>query len=114
MSTHIAETFHAINRKARRNLSDEDIQFVYEHGHHVRCAGVLHVFLARRDIPREKCISTRFAHLEGTTLVLDDTNGRLVLLTAYRNRNGFKDIRTKTKYERRPKNNQNDTAYTYA
>jgi hypothetical protein len=92
-------TRHAENRQAQRSLSLEDIRFVWEHGRRVRCAGALHIFLGKRDIPAERDVARRFDRLEGTTLVMDDTRDELVLITAYRNRRGFKQIRAKRKYE---------------
>ncbi len=60
---------------------------------------VLHVFLGRRDIPADKTIHSRFAHLEGTMLMMDDTQGEVVLITAYRNRRGLRRLRAKAKYD---------------
>ena len=93
-------TDHARERQAQRNLSAEDVQFVWEYGRAYRCAGAVHVFLGRRDLPADKTMYQRFARLEGTTLVLDDTDTEPVLITVYRNRRGIKRIRSKTKYER--------------
>ncbi len=93
-------TMHAQSRQAQRNLSTEDIWFVWEHGRRVRCAGALHVFLGKRDLPVDRILARRFAHLEGTTLVMDDRSHEVVLITAYRNRRGLKQIRAKRKYER--------------
>jgi hypothetical protein len=93
-------TNHAVHRQAQRNLSDQDVQFVLEHGRHVRCAGALHVFLGRKDIPKSKELRSRFARLEGTTLVMDDTREEPVLITVYRNRRALKQIRLKAKYDR--------------
>ena len=100
MNTMIRPTGHATSRQAQRNLSDQDIRFVFEHGRRVRCAGALHIFLGKRDIPQDKRTYRRFAHLEGTTLVMDDTQDEAVLITAYRNRRALKQIRSKAKYER--------------
>ncbi len=100
MHVTIRSTSHAQSRQARRNLSDQDVRFVFEHGRRMRCAGALHVFLGRRDIPADKEIHSRFAHLEGTMLVMDDTQGEVVLITAYRNRRGLRRLRAKAKYDR--------------
>ena len=100
MHVTIRSTSHAQSRQARRNLSDQDVRFVFEHGRRMRCAGALHVFLGRRDIPADKEIHSRFAHLEGTMLVMDDTQGEVVLITAYRNRRGLRRLRGKAKYDR--------------
>ena len=100
MNATIRCTGHASSRQARRNLSDQDIRFVFEHGRRVRCAGALHIFLGRRDIPADRTISRRYGDLEGTTLMLDDTQGEAVLITAYRNRRALKQIRAEAKYDR--------------
>ena len=75
------------------------MQFVLAHGRRVYCAGALHIFLGRRDIPSDKVTYQRFARLEGTVLVLADEAAPLVVITVYRNRRGFKGIRLKKKYE---------------
>jgi len=93
-------THHAQERQTQRNLSMDDVQFVWDNGRRYRCAGALHVFLGRRDLPGDKATYQRFAHLEGTTLVLDDQYINPVLITVYRNRRGTKQIRRKSKYER--------------
>lgn len=94
------QTKHAVLRQAQRNLTEQDIEFVYEHGRFIRSAGTLHVFLGRRDIPNDKHLHQRFGRLEGTTLVMDD-GGRLpVLITTYRDRRASKSIRSKAKYRR--------------
>lgn len=97
-------TAHALHRQAQRNLSDDDIQFVIEHGRRVYCAGALHVFLGGRDIPAGKAVARRYGRLEGTVLVLAGTADELVLVTAYRNRRGLKAVRAKAKYDRRARN----------
>ena len=99
MNTNFLRTYHAWHRQARRNLSDQDVDFVFEHGRHIHCAGVLHIFLGKRDIPCDKETYQRFAHLEGTVLVLSASQGIKQLITTYRNRQGLKKIRRKTKYE---------------
>lgn len=101
MQPNIRYTTHALSRGARRNLSASDVEFVLAHGRHVHAAGALHVFLAGRDIPADKATMQRYGHLEGTTLVLDEDDDDLVLITAYRNRHGFKAVRTKTRYDQR-------------
>jgi hypothetical protein len=100
MTTTIVYTKHAIKRQAHRNLSEEDVQFVFVHGHRIYCAGALHIFLARRDIPNDPTIYRRFARLEGTVLVMSINDDKPVLITVYRNRRGFKEIRAKSTYDR--------------
>ncbi|MBA2598234.1 MAG: DUF4258 domain-containing protein [Chloroflexota bacterium] len=88
---------HASQRLAQRNLTTEDVQYVYTHGrlHHTGKATFVHLGL--RDIPQEDRRDDRFRRLEGTVLVLDPING-CHLTTAYRNRQrGSRDIRRKLK-----------------
>ncbi|MEN9937396.1 MAG: hypothetical protein RLZZ387_3975 [Chloroflexota bacterium] len=99
MELTIRLTHHARTRQAQRNVSDEDMAFVLEYGRGIRSGGVLHVFLGRRDMPRDLERYRRYAHLEGVVLVVNDTGDAPVLLTVYRNRAGLKDIRCKARYE---------------
>jgi len=94
----IQVSHHAHKRRAQRNLASKDIAFVLAHGRRLRCAGVTHVFLGRRNIPQEPSLARRFSRLEGTVLVMGVDEDALVIITAYRNREGLKAIRRKTKY----------------
>ena len=88
---------HASRRLAQRNLTAEDVQYVYAHGrvHHNGKATFVHLGL--RDIPESDRRDDRLRRLEGTVLVLDPTTG-CHLTTAYRNRQrGSRDIRRKLK-----------------
>ncbi|MFO7166886.1 MAG: DUF4258 domain-containing protein [Chloroflexota bacterium] len=102
MSLSVRLTHHARTRQAQRNVSDDDVAFVLDHGRGIRSGGALHVFLGRRDMPKEPELYRRYAHLEGVVLVLDDTGDAPVLLTVYRNRGGLKAIRAKAKHRRTP------------
>ncbi len=93
-------THHARYRQAQRNLSEHDIDFVLQYGRRVWSGGAEHVFLARRDMPRDSALRRQFERLEGTVLVLDDSSTAPVLITAYRNRRALKQIRCKPKYDR--------------
>ena len=90
-------TQHAQLRMAQRNLSLDDISFVITYGTPSRRAGALHIVLRDKDIPRSE--SRTFARLEGTVVLLDDTE--TVVETAYRGdrRRVCKDIRCKTKWD---------------
>ena len=88
---------HASRRLAQRNLTTDDVQYVYMHGrlHHRGKATFIHLGL--RDIPAEDRREDRYRRLEGTVLVLDPATG-CHLTTAYRNRQrGSRDIRRKLK-----------------
>lgn len=101
MQPSVRYTAHGRNRCTQRNLSDADVQFVMDYGRHTWCAGALHVFLGRRDIPTSKAAARRFGHLEGTVLVFTRSTDEPMLITAYRNRRAFKAIRSKAAYDRR-------------
>lgn len=98
---HLQPTYHAQVRQAQRNVSDQDVAFVLRYGRRIRCAGALHVFLGKRDVPRDRRLQRRFEHLVGTVLVVCDAGERPVLLTAYRNRNALRELRRKAKFDRR-------------
>lgn len=100
MQANVYLTRHAESRRAQRNLSQRDIEFVLDYGRTMRCAGARHVFLARRDMPADRQLRRQFERLEGTTLVMCDQGDVPVLITAYRNRNAWKQIRRKAKYDR--------------
>jgi hypothetical protein len=75
---------HASRRLAQRNLTTDDVQYVYTHGrlHHRGKATFVHLGL--RDIPAQDRREDRYRRLEVTT--------------AYRNRQrGSRDIRRKLK-----------------
>jgi hypothetical protein len=86
----LRHTYHAIERQARRNLSDDDIAFVLTYGRRERIRGALHVYLGKRDIPADAASNSRIARLEGTTLVMGDTDSGPVFITVYRNRRGLR------------------------
>ncbi len=90
-------SIHAGRRLAQRNLSPEDVRYVFTHGrlHHRGKACFVHLGL--RDIPTEHRREDRIRRLEGTVLVLDPDSGQH-LTTAYRNRRtGSRDIKRKPK-----------------
>jgi len=90
-------SLHADRRLAQRNLSPDDVRYVFAHGrlHHVGHA--LFVHLGLRDIPADHRRDNRLRRLEGTILVLDPCSGQH-LTTAYRNRRrGSRDIKRKLK-----------------
>lgn len=93
--TRVSVSGHARRRKARRNLSDADIDFVLDHGRRIHSAGALHIFLGRRNIPRERELYRRYAHLEGAVLVLRVADGHMILITVYRNRKALRSIRSR-------------------
>lgn len=89
-------TEHALTRMHQRCLSITDVEYVVLHGQQHRCAGVVHYFLGRCDIPKKDQRNDRLRRLEGTA-VLVDSNTRKWVITVYRNRSALKDIRRKAK-----------------
>jgi len=89
---------HAGRRLAQRNLSHEDVGYVFAHGRIYHTGKALFVHLGRRDIPADHRRLDKLRRLEGTVLVLDPATGQH-LTTAYRNRQrGSRDIKRKCKY----------------
>ena len=90
-------TRHAGRRLAQRNLSYEDVRYVFAYGRRYHSGKAVFVHLGRRDIPEEHRRDDRLRRLEGTVLVLDPFSGGH-LTTAYRNRRrGSRDIKRKSK-----------------
>ncbi len=88
---------HADERLAQRNLSAEDVRYVFVHGRRFHAGKAVFVHLGRRDIPRDDLRENRLRRLEGTVLVLDPSTGGH-LTTAYRNRrSGCRNIKRKPK-----------------
>ena len=88
---------HADQRLARRNLRQDDVDYVCAHGRKVHAGKALFIHLGLRDIPALDRRNDRLRRLEGTVLVLDPMTG-LHLTTAYRNRRrGIRDIKRKSK-----------------
>jgi hypothetical protein len=87
-------TEHGACRGDQRNLSEAGLIYVLLHGAKVRRTGAIFVVLRRRDIPAEDRHIDQWAKLEGTVAIvsLDGT-----LITVYRNRDAFRDIRKKPK-----------------
>ena len=96
MQNSLQYTEHALTRMHQRCLSIHDVQYVVLYGQQYRCAGVVHYFLGRRNIPTNDCRKDFLRRLEGTTVLVDSLEGRLVI-TVYRNRSALKSIRRKAK-----------------
>ncbi|MGH2533881.1 MAG: DUF4258 domain-containing protein [Thermomicrobiales bacterium] len=88
---------HAGRRLAQRNLSFDDVRYVFAHGRLHHAGKALFVHLGLRDIPSDHRREDQYRRLEGTVLVLDPGTGQH-LTTAYRNRrNGSRAIKRKSK-----------------
>ncbi len=97
-----ALTKHAILRMAQRNVSLSDLEYVLEHGERIYRTGITIYVLRKRDIlPNDRKNST-ITRLHGTAVLTGFTrDGRLEVITIYRNQSARKDIRSKLKYDRR-------------
>jgi len=89
-----ALTEHARTRSAQRNLAPADLQYVLEHARIYHVADSVTFFLGRRDIPEADRSDDAVMRLEGTAIVTS-TSEESVIITAWRNRNGTKNIRRK-------------------
>jgi hypothetical protein len=89
---------HAGLRLAQRNLSPDDVRYVFAHGRMYHAGKAQFIHLGLRDIPATDRRNDRLRRLEGTVLVLDPASGQH-LTTAYRNRrHGSRDIKRKPKH----------------
>lgn len=91
-------SLHADRRLAQRNLTPNDVRYVFSYGRLYHTGKAVFVYLGLRDIPTAHRRDDRCRRLEGTVLVLDPNTGQH-LTTAYRNRRrGSRDIKRKCKY----------------
>lgn len=86
---------HAHIRCAQRQIRPECIAFIKKHGRKFRRTGIMFYFFGKRDIPKVLRHDDLYSKLVGVTLLVG-RDGELI--TAYRNPNGLKAIRKKTKY----------------
>ena len=85
----------------QRNLSFDDVLFVYNYGITCTRAGATIYFLGKQHIP--SMYARLYARLEGTVVLCCSTTGKVE--TVYRNkRDGFKDHCHKEKYNHRKSN----------
>ena len=93
---------HAVLRMAQRNFSLSDLEYVLEHGERINTTGVTVYVLRKRDIPQDDRNKSTITRLEGTTILTGFTkDGKLEVITAYRNKSAFKALRSKPKYDNR-------------
>lgn len=90
-------TPHAEQRRARRNLSIQDIHYVMDNGTSLLKTGVEFVFLRKKDIPVNDQADNRLRRLEGTVLLFGNDG---TIVTCYRNRRALSDIQRKNDYHR--------------
>lgn len=87
---------HALQRSAQRNLSDDDIDFIIQHGDRLHRTGVIFCQLRYKNIPAQIPGNHRCHKLVGTTIVLCKC-GRCVV-TMYREERAFRRDARKAKY----------------
>ena len=90
---------HAKSQFCKRGLSLDDIKYVCQYGRRFITAGMIHVFLGKRDLPKDHYKIDRCARLIGTT-VLISSDDKETVTTAYRNRNSIRKDQKKAKYNR--------------
>jgi hypothetical protein len=93
----IQMTWHAYTRLAHRNLREEEVKYVVDHGQKFHQAGALIYFLRDCDIPLEDRSDAQKSRLAGTAVILSKDGTKLI--TAWRNRRfGLKHIKQKPKF----------------
>jgi len=97
-------TQHAVLRMAQRNISIRDLEYVLEHGERVYKTGVTIYALRKRDILQNDRRNSDITRLEGTVVLTGfSQDGRLEIITMYRNKCAFQMFRYKEKYDIRRK-----------
>jgi len=89
-------TDHAERRFAQRGIKVSDIEMVMRLGCKIHRTGVTFYTLRRKDIPDEFRRRDRLSKLEGATLLVRPADG--VIITAYKNRRSFRQIKKKGKW----------------
>lgn len=93
-----ALTKHALLRLAQRNLSADQLSYVFRNADHfVDRAGASFLILLDKDIPPEDRRNDGCAKLGGTVIVLAPDGA---VITVYRHPKAYRRIRTKGKYDR--------------
>src|SRR5690349_2292278 len=84
---------HAILRMAQRNISLRDLEYVLAHAERVYRTGVTIYILRKRDIHPNDRKTSEITRLEGTVVLAGHTrDGRLEIITLYRNKSAFRAI----------------------
>jgi hypothetical protein len=93
-------SWHAVTRMVQRHLTVDEIEYVVRYGRKVHVAGVVCYFLGKKDLARADASHGQFDRLQGTTVLLDGKRAETVV-TVYRNREAFKKMQRKLKYNRK-------------
>ncbi|MBN1565218.1 MAG: DUF4258 domain-containing protein [Anaerolineae bacterium] len=103
MNQPLALTFHAEYRCLTRNLTEDELRYAIRYGDQHHNAGALTYFLGKRHIPSKDRKDQRIAQLEGLHVVTVREGEVIVVITAYRNRDGYKEFRSRSKYDLSPR-----------
>ena len=87
---------HAMERVAKRNLSVAEIDYALKYGQRIHRTGIVFYFLGERDIPKDDRRNSNIVRLVGLTLLVSQDRE---LITVYRNRDGLRAIKRKSKYQ---------------
>ncbi|MBZ0303166.1 MAG: DUF4258 domain-containing protein [Anaerolineae bacterium] len=87
---------HASTRSAQRNLSDDDIAFILQHGSRVHRTGVIFCQLRQKDLPPDTPGNHRHRQLAGTTVVTCRCGHTVI--TVYRDKRAFQRDTRKARY----------------
>ena len=102
MSETLKLSKHALLRMAQRNFSLHDLEYVLEYGTRIDVSGVTGYILRKIDIPLDDRSKSEITRLEGAVILAEFTEeGKLEIITTYRNKSAVKELRCKTKYDRR-------------
>lgn len=86
---------HARQRASQRGLTPNELDFVLDFGRRIMRTGIRFVFLGERDIPER--FQRSHGYLAGATLLISNDG---TVLTVYKNPNGLKVIKKKSKNRR--------------
>lgn len=95
-----ALTTHFLERRARRQLREDVLDFILEFGVRARAAGMTHVTVLERDLPTAWRYSALARQARGWIVLLSDQER---LITCYRRGDASRFIR------RKPKRRMSDT-----
>ncbi|NMO23061.1 hypothetical protein HPC49_47580 [Pyxidicoccus fallax] len=87
-------TRHFIERRSRRKLRDDVLDFILEFGDRARASGITHVTVLERDLPATLRDSSLARQARGWIVLLSDEER---LVTCYRREDASRFIRRKSK-----------------
>lgn len=88
-------TWHAQKRGRQRNFTNDEVQYVLEHGRVIHRTGICFYFLGAKDIPLADRESKWAQHLIGTSILVSTDSH--CIITLYRNQKALQTIKKKSK-----------------